>query len=52
MSDISQLFQLGQVILSTVGVSLTLEMFLYVLYLHPQYPPILKRCCTFLSGVR
>ena len=50
MSDISQLFQLGQVILSTVGVSLTLEMFLYVLYLHPQYPPILKRCCTFLSG--
>ena len=50
MSDISQLFQLGQVILSTVGVSLTLEMFLYVLYLHPHYPPILKRCCTFLSG--
>jgi hypothetical protein len=49
MSDIKQLFELGQVILSTVGVTLTIEMFLYVLYVHPHYPLILKRCCTFLS---
>ena len=46
MSGIQELFELGQTILSTVGVTLFLEMLIYVLYLHPQSPYVLKSYCT------
>jgi hypothetical protein len=47
MSDIQQLFELGQVILSCVGVTLTLQMLFNVVFAHPRNSQILKRCCTF-----
>jgi hypothetical protein len=46
MSGIQELFELGQTILSTVGGTLFLEMLIYVLYLHPQSPYVLKSYCT------
>jgi hypothetical protein len=46
MSGIKELFELGQVILSSIGVTLTVQMLFYVLYLHPRSPQVLKSCCT------
>jgi hypothetical protein len=48
MSSIQQLFELGQAILSSVAVTLTLQMLFNMLYAHPRNSQILKRCCSFL----
>jgi hypothetical protein len=51
MSDIAQLFELGQAIISSVFVVLAVQMLFNTLYAHPRNSRVLKRSCTFLRDL-